>query len=68
MTMVTCLHCAAVMVRALSGFLKVTCHCFVLLCMIHNMVIYRHCSCGLWSYVAAYKGNALFLGYWITFG
>lgn len=54
MTVVTCLHCATVLVRVINGLLKVTRHCFVVLCMIHNTVIHRHCSYGLWSYLAAY--------------
>lgn len=62
MVMVTCVRCATVLVRAVNGFLEVTYHCFVVLRMIHTALIYRHCS-GLWSCIAAYKCNALFLGY-----
>lgn len=67
MAMVTCVHCATVLVRARNGFLEVTCHCFVVLCVIHHALLHRHCSSGS-SYIAAYKGNALLLGYWIVLG
>lgn len=70
MTMVTCLHCATVLVRAINGLLEVTCHCFVVLCMIHNTLIYSQLQAlfyGLWSYIAAYKCNALLLDrFWVA--
>lgn len=70
MAMVTCLHCATVLVRAINGLLEVTCHCFVVLCMIHNTLIYSQLQAlfyGLWSYIAAYKCNALLLDrFWVA--